>query len=328
VASDAVKEITQNDASKVTENDSSGSERLKTQETNRQKAAGASTPVSSDRAQMPPAKEASSQSDNESTATRNVPTEMAAKRMATQPSTPGRSKVTSVGTDDIRDRARGDVPTTPERKMPPKVDPRTTTGPVSPTTQARAVPPAIKRDPRTISTKHPVGSMQTVRQMARPVAESNTEVMGVADLQNPWATVAPGQAANTATKKVWPVGGQANFANGVGRIENTKAMNSTNQPPTSGTLPKPAVPSESTPPAVLERSMFTKEKPVCMPNMGKFQGSYLLIIKRCFDTNCSSLNSCCCFGFTAKVIRWYKTKGQRVEHNDLLCDIETEVSSQ
>ena len=35
-----------------------------------------------------------------------------------------------------------------------------------------------------------------------------------------------------------------------------------------------------------------------------------------------------CFLLTAKVVRWYKSKGDLVEYEDMLCDIETDVRSE
>jgi hypothetical protein len=56
-------------------------------------------------------------------------------------------------------------------------------------------------------------------------------------------------------------------------------------------------PSEATPAVTLDPSLYTREMPIRMPNMGKYD---------------------------AKVVRWYKQEGDPVEFNDVLCDIVTE----
>jgi hypothetical protein len=135
------------------------------------------------------------------------------------------------------------------------------------------------RDSRTTSVHQPVttGSQKVPqRESTLKSGDMNASVgINTQDLRNAPATTAPGIAANIPAKNSPPVESRkAAAANGVGRIDDTRATSSVNQPPATGASLKPPIPAEATPPVVLERSMFTKEKPVCMPNMGKFQGSY------------------------------------------------------
>ena len=202
---------------------------------------------------------------------RNVGAPNAATRATAQPSTPRRSNATSV--------TAGGVSKATERPMPPRVDPRSAVASNSPKAGAKSFPPTNMRDPRTISPLQPVttGSKKVPQResMPKPVDENVSAGINTRDLRREApAMPAPRPAVNIPTKNGPTVASQkAVAANGVGRVDDTRATRPANQPPATVISPKSPVPAEAIPPVVLERSMFTKEKPVCMPNMGKFQGS-------------------------------------------------------
>lgn len=105
----------------------------------------------------------------------------------------------------------------------------------------------------------------------------------------------------------------------------------TSMPPASASsVPETPVAEER--PVVIDKSKFTEPVLFRMPVMGKTQGTYEcdglersempFLSHGLSQTHCSFL-----VHSIAKVIRWYKKEGDLVEYNDLLCDIETEVST-
>jgi hypothetical protein len=204
---------------------------------------------------------------------RNVGAPNGAKRVTSQSDTIRRSNPTSVMADGI--------PKATGKSMNPRVNPRSSAGFDSPKAEAKSFPPTGMIDSRTTSVYQPVTTgSQKVPQRESTLKSGDMSAgagagINTRDLRNAPATTGLGIAANIPAKNSPPVENrEAAAANGVGRIEDTRATSSVNQPPATGASLKPPIPAEATSPVVLERSMFTKEKPVCMPNMGKFQGSY------------------------------------------------------
>jgi hypothetical protein len=202
---------------------------------------------------------------------RNVGAPNGAKRITSQSDTIRRPNPTSVMADGI--------PKATGKSMNPRVNPRSSAGFDSSKAEAKSFPPTGMRDSRTTSVHQPVTTgSQKVPQRESTLKSGDMNAgagINTRDLRNAPATTALGIAANIPAKNSPPVESRkAAAANGVGRIEDTRATSSVNQPPATGASLKSPILAEATPPVVLERSMFTKEKPVCMPNMGKFQGSY------------------------------------------------------
>jgi hypothetical protein len=267
--SDSAKGIPQKVTSKMSEN----RERMNIQ-AGTQPQVGTSATVSGGQARptMPTkARERLRPSNVTSIGARNVGAPSGAKRVTSQSDTIGKSNPTSIMADSI--------PKATGKSMNPRVNPRSSAGFDSPKAEAKSFPPTGMRDSRTTSVHQPVttGSQKVPqRESTLKSGDMNASVgINTRDLRNAPATTAPGIAANIPAKNSPPVESRkAAAANGVGRIDDTRATSSVNQPPATGASLKPPIPAEATPPVVLERSMFTKEKPVCMPNMGKFQGSY------------------------------------------------------
>jgi hypothetical protein len=269
LGSDSAKGILQKAAPKMSEN----RERLNIQ-AGTQPQVGTSATVSGGQARptMPTkAGERLRPSNVTSIGARNVGAPNGAKRVSLQSDTIRRSNPTSVMADG--------TPKATGKSMNPRVNPRSSAAFDSPKVETKSFPPTGMRNSRTTSVQHPVTTgSQKVPQRESTLKSGDMNAgagINTQDLRNAPATTAPGIAANVPAKNSPPVESRkAAAANGVGRTEDTRATSLVTQPPATGASLKPPIPVEATSPVVLERSMFTKEKPVCMPNMGKFQGSY------------------------------------------------------